>query len=227
MLAFDFSFGPLVALVLEDGRALATLDRHDADAPRGEELVQALAGLLDDAGRDWGELDLLAVTVGPGSFTGVRAAVAAARGVALATGRPVLPLDTLALLEQSVRAGAGATGPLLVAAPGKRGSWYVREFAADGVAVTASETVDCAVLRDRARRVGTLAGIRLERLGEPPAGVRTLAAAAASSGLCRLVPLALARGVAPVEGHRLEPTYLRGADADPRAGLPLLQRAAG
>ncbi len=74
------------------------------DGPRhAERLFALLAGVLDEAGVDLGAVDRIAVTVGPGSFTGIRVALAAARGLGLATGRPVVGVGTLEALAASCR----------------------------------------------------------------------------------------------------------------------------
>jgi tRNA threonylcarbamoyl adenosine modification protein YeaZ len=227
ILAFDFSYGPLAAVLLADGRIVAATGAAAPGTDRAEALVPALDALLREAGWSWSAVDLLAVGCGPGSFTGIRAAVAAARGLALATGRPVLPLGTLDLLEQSARATFGLAGPLLVAAPGKRGSWYARRFEADGEADTLAGEIGTETLSDLAAEVGAVVGVRVGRLRRLAPGASLHEIAVSAAGLQRLVRRALETGRSPVAGPAVEPVYLRGADADPRAGLPLLERVAG
>src|SRR5262249_28623610 len=55
-----------------------------------------IARVMDVARVEFHDLDRIAVTVGPGSFTGVRVGIAAARGIALASGKPAVGLSTLA-----------------------------------------------------------------------------------------------------------------------------------
>jgi hypothetical protein len=142
-------------------------------------------------------------------------------------GRPVLPLGTLDLLEQSARAACGLTGPLLVVAPSKRGSWYARSFASDGVAVTPPREMGVDALAAAATDVEAVVGVRLERL-RGRVGAEALHETAVSvTGLQRQVRRALARGEPLLAGEALEPLYLRGADADPRAGQPLFARTPG
>jgi len=57
-----------------------------------------VAAVMSAANTEFAEIDRIAVTVGPGSFTGLRVGVAAARGIALATGKPAVGLTTLAAL---------------------------------------------------------------------------------------------------------------------------------
>lgn len=227
ILAFDFSYGPLVAVLCTGEEILAATGPDAPGTDQAEALVPALAALLRGAGCDWRAIELFAVGSGPGSFTGIRAAVAAARGLALATGRPVLPLGTLDLLEQSARVTFALRGPLLAVAPSKRGSWYARSFAADGEALAPPTEIELDALAAAAAQVEAVVGVRLERLRERVGSVALHETAVSVAALQRLVRRALARGESPLAGEALEPLYLRGADADPRAGQPLLARACG
>ncbi len=64
-------------------------------------------------------LDAVAVTVGPGSFTGLRIGVAAAKGISLATGCPLLPFSTLEAMALAAGAGPPLRRPLLLAGRGE------------------------------------------------------------------------------------------------------------
>lgn len=97
-----------------------------------ERLFGTVESAMDEAGIDFPDLDCIAVTVGPGSFTGVRIGVAAARGFALVTGRPAVGLSTLAAHAESARR-AGAAGPVLALLTGRGGEVSGQIFAADGV----------------------------------------------------------------------------------------------
>ncbi len=62
-----------------------------------EFLGRALAELRDEAGLDWSELERVAVTLGPGSFTGLRVGLATAKGLAFGREIPLAPLPSLSL----------------------------------------------------------------------------------------------------------------------------------
>jgi tRNA threonylcarbamoyladenosine biosynthesis protein TsaB len=82
--------------------------RHHAEV-----LLPALETLLRSTEITMEEIDLLACTAGPGSFTGVRTGVSTAKGLALATGKPIVPVSTLEALAMNALPSAGLICPLL------------------------------------------------------------------------------------------------------------------
>ena len=93
-----------------------------------EHLVPMIASLPDQ-----GKADRIVVSCGPGSFTGVRIGLAAARALALAWGAEVAGYQTLALVAAMARA-QGEACPVSVAMTGGHGEWFIQNFAADGTA---------------------------------------------------------------------------------------------
>ena len=169
--------------------------------------------LLAEAGLAKSQLDAIAVGRGPGAFTGVRLAVAIARGIALALDRPVLPVSTLAALA------ARATGGRVIAAIDARmGEVYLGAFEQAGGDVRALDA-EAVVRPDEAgvpagggwHGVGTgfdaADGALRRRLGATLDLVDATALPHAAD-VARLAALAFARGegIAP---ERLEPAYLR------------------
>lgn len=122
-----------------------------------EHLVPMIAAL---PGR--GRAERIAVARGPGSFTGVRVGLAAARALALAWNAELAGYSTLALLAAQARAERG-TQALTVATTGGHGEWFVQEFGADGLPVSelAALSPDAAAC---AARTELVAGSQAEAL---------------------------------------------------------------
>ncbi len=118
-----------VALLADD--RLVAGDWRMLGRGHAEALVPMIAAL---PGR--GRADRIVVGLGPGSFTGVRIGLAAARALALAWQVPVLGYPTLALVAAMVQGGearrARGAQAVLVAMTGGHGEWFVQGFGADG-----------------------------------------------------------------------------------------------
>lgn len=93
-----------------------------------ENLIPMIASLPER-----GKASRVVVSLGPGSFTGVRVGIAAARALGFAWGAAVVGYPTLALLAAMARAQTGAE-PVAVAMTGGHGEWFVARYDADGVA---------------------------------------------------------------------------------------------
>src|ERR1700741_5243112 len=97
VLAIDTALEACSAAVLDTGRG-GIVASESIPMVRGhaEALMPLVARVMQKAKLDFPELARIAVTVGPGSFTGLRVGVAAARGIAVAAGKPAVGLTTLA-----------------------------------------------------------------------------------------------------------------------------------
>jgi tRNA threonylcarbamoyladenosine biosynthesis protein TsaB len=132
VLAFDTAGNGCSAAVLRDGEIAA---HRFAAMARGqsEQLLPMVETVLDEAGLAIAALDLIAVTVGPGAFTGLRIGIAAARGLALASGVPALGVTSFAAVAAQVPRQARAGRALVVALDSRRSEFYLQAFDSDGV----------------------------------------------------------------------------------------------
>ncbi|HWX83558.1 MAG TPA: tRNA (adenosine(37)-N6)-threonylcarbamoyltransferase complex dimerization subunit type 1 TsaB, partial [Xanthobacteraceae bacterium] len=96
ILAIDTALGACAACVLDTG-ADRLIARESLAMKRGhaEALMPMIARVMEQSGLSFSALDRIAVTTGPGSFTGLRVGLSAARGIALAAGRPAVGVTTL------------------------------------------------------------------------------------------------------------------------------------
>jgi tRNA threonylcarbamoyladenosine biosynthesis protein TsaB len=131
ILALDSSAAACSAALLADERLIAS---RFAAMARGqaEALMPMLREVMTEAGLGFAALDLLAVTTGPGSFTGIRVGLAAARGLALASGRPLLGVTSFAAIAESVPPAERGAGAFLVAIDSKREELFLQRFDAAG-----------------------------------------------------------------------------------------------
>ncbi len=119
VLAFDCAVTGLGVAVVRDGACLASLNEGGRD--QAARLLPAVESVLADAAVDRRQLSLVAVTIGPGSFTGVRVGLAAARGLAVGLAVPLAGITTTAVLL----AQAASRDRLVVAAIDSRlGDWF-------------------------------------------------------------------------------------------------------
>ncbi|MBK1669461.1 tRNA (adenosine(37)-N6)-threonylcarbamoyltransferase complex dimerization subunit type 1 TsaB [Rhodovibrio sodomensis] len=130
LLAFDAAGRGCSAALWRDGAVLAA-DRAEMARGQAERLVPMIESVLTSAGVGHGDLDALAVTTGPGAFTGVRIGLATARGYALALGIPAIGIGSLAAIAagSDPRERAGRT--LLVLIDAKRADVYAQAFRPD------------------------------------------------------------------------------------------------
>lgn len=119
------------SVALFEGAACLAGDWRLLGRGHAENLIPMIAALPER-----GRAERIAVSVGPGSFTGVRVGIAAARALALAWNAQVVGYPTLSLVAAMARSQEGLV-PTAVAMTGGHGEWFVARFAADGSEVLA------------------------------------------------------------------------------------------
>lgn len=99
---------------------------------QAERLLPLLGEVMAEAGWAWGDLGLVAVTAGPGTFTGLRAGISVARALGLALECPVLGVGTLEIVAAAAMASRPEVArPWIVAIDARRDEVYTQRFAAD------------------------------------------------------------------------------------------------
>jgi len=204
-------------------------------------LLPALETLLARAGVGLGEVRAFAVSIGPGSFTGLRIGLATVKGLAFRTGRPVAAVPTLAALAAAVGFDGGshdassgrAPGPVAALLDARRGEVYAGVYPRVGpeepTAALAREGVytpdelaevlpaDCTLAVGEGAE--SFATALAERRGPAP----QCAVVASAARVGRLAASMLARGEA-VAAESLVPRYLRRAEAEVRRTGERLER---
>jgi len=130
VLGLDTATSGCSAAVWDDGRVTA---RRAEPMARGqaEALVPMAEGALAEAGVGFDGLDRIAVTVGPGAFTGLRIALAAARGFALVAGLPVVGITTFEAVAHGLPDAERAGRAVLVAVDSRRAEPFLQLFGPD------------------------------------------------------------------------------------------------
>lgn len=136
ILALDCSAAACSAALWRDG-ALAARRFQPMARGQAEALMPIVEATMEAAGARYGGLDLVAVTVGPGSFTGVRIGLAAARGIALAAGVRAAGFTSFAAIAAAVPDDMSGGRGLGVAIDDRRGGVYWQELDAARRPVTA------------------------------------------------------------------------------------------
>jgi tRNA threonylcarbamoyladenosine biosynthesis protein TsaB len=203
-----------------EGRVLAN-DQRLLGTKHAEELLPMISGVMKLSGCEFGDLDGIAVAKGPGSFTGIRIGIAAARGLALAASKPLLGVNSLEALAHGICSNGR---PTLAALDAKRGLVYVQIFAPSGSPLSEARVIKppdvVGLLSEHQYTVGGT-GLGLIRPYLLNSGLKELDLVFdETEGLPRATDIALwANGqlstfLAPEE---VVPIYLRPADVSPSA----------
>lgn len=205
LMALDTAGGACGAALWRDGAPV-----HVSVDPMTRGHAEAIFPLIDrllvEAGVQRRDLDRIAVTCGPGSFTGVRVGLAAARGLGVGLGIPVIGLDTLSVLAAALPADA----PALAAIDARRGEVYLRLTDAAG-AVTVPPQALAIAEAVAAVPPGTAA------VGSGVAVLRAAGADLPPAAAIDVDPVDLARLAAALPAPAGPPSalYLRAPDAVP------------
>jgi tRNA threonylcarbamoyladenosine biosynthesis protein TsaB len=223
VLAIDTALAACSAAILDQGGILAgeslPMTRGHAEA-----LMPLLSRVTAESHTTFRDLDRVVVTTGPGSFTGLRVGIAAARGIALAINKPAVGLSTLSAYAAPYLADDD-DAPIVVAIDARHSHVYLQVFATGGRTVTGpklaplSEAVRAAALAP-SRIVGSAAQLVADGLAVTDAApLQVDAAGAPDIEWVARMGAALPQGRSPPK-----PQYLRAPDAQPQNAAQLPRR---
>jgi tRNA threonylcarbamoyladenosine biosynthesis protein TsaB len=218
VLALD-SAGLGCSVVVASGETVLGAESDTAMHGQAEKLFPMVDSVMHRAGLAASALDIIAVTVGPGSFTGIRIGLAAARGIAHATGAPVIGVTgfeavAAGLAGSSFGAGLGA-GFILIALESRREDLYVQLFDHLRVALEDPAATMPTALNERLNDIiggapllvaGDAAQRAASNLSKRPDTVVAAGSAPDAAGVLRAV---LCRWPLPAQSAKPAPLYLR------------------
>jgi tRNA threonylcarbamoyl adenosine modification protein YeaZ len=209
----DTEYGGIVA-----SESLPMLRGH------AEALLPLLQRVMQQAHFSFSDIDRIAVTTGPGSFTGLRVGIAAARGLALAAEKPAVGLSTLSAYA-APHIASDERFPVVAAVDARHNHVYMQVFAPGGRLFTAPRL---APLREAVKAAAeassfiTGSAARLVATGlsaDDPVPVGVDASAAPD-----IAWVARMGAVVPEDQAPLKPQYLRAPDAQPQNAAQLPRR---
>jgi tRNA threonylcarbamoyladenosine biosynthesis protein TsaB len=220
ILAIDTALDACAAAVLDTGAGVPVA-QESQPMKRGhaEALMPLIARVMKEAGVGFAALDRIAATTGPGSFTGLRVGLSAARGIALAAGKPVVGVTTLtAYAAPIVSTNSGA--PVVAAIDARHDHVYLQVVSGDGGPLIAPRLapIEEALAASRfgaPHLVGNAARLLADRWpADAPAPFQVDAQPAPDIAWVAWLGVAVSPETAPAR-----PYYLRAPDAKPAQGL--------
>ena len=189
---------------------------------QSERLMPMVREVLSEAGADFPDLDLLAVTTGPGAFTGLRIGLAAARGMALAGDLACFGVTTLYAVAAGVSETERQKANMLVVLDSKRAEVYAQAFRSDLRPLSEAQALmpaDLAALMangegdaDRVLVAGDGAGQVIQALKDRGIEV-VLSTAPGVPDAATVAAIAAERWSSDQPAEPLRPLYLRPPDA--------------
>lgn len=218
VLAIDTA-SALCAACIYDSEADRELGRATLDLGKGhaEHLMGVVHDALARAGFGFDQLEKLAVSVGPGSFTGIRVGVAAARGFAMALKIPAVGVTTLEAIAAEAREKAGAR-KVMAALDGGRDEIHCAVYDGAGALLSGplAATLQGAAALAR-EHLPLLAGSAAAAVAAATGAEVELGASGSTGDIRTYARL----GAVKATGDKPKPVYLRDADAKPQAGFVL------
>ncbi len=225
VLAIDTALGACSAALL-DTAAGRILGSESVPMVRGhaEALMPLIDGLFGHLGVAPTEIDRVVVTTGPGSFTGLRVGIAAARGMALAAGKPAIGVSTLQAYA-APHIAEDASAPVIAVIDARHSHVYLQTFAPGGHTVIAPRlaSIDEAVRR-AAEKPARIVGNAAKIVADKAIAMRTLPIVIDDRAAPDIAWVASTGAAMQEEVAPPKPLYLRAPDAQPQHAAQLPRR---
>ena len=205
-----------VALLDSENNAVRAHEQQTMARGHAEALMPMVSRVMKTAGLPFSALDRIAVTVGPGSFTGLRVGISAARGLGLAADKPVVGVTTLSAFAVPFLSEAG--GPIISVIDARHDHVYMQVVGSDGTPLLRPRVAPIADVFEQVkfgppRLVGNAARLVAERWPSDIAAPETVEPRNAPDiGWVAWLGVA-----ANPENSKARPLYLRPPDAKPQA----------
>ncbi len=219
ILAIDSAMAAVSACILAgDEKAVVASETMSMQRGHAEALLPALERVVAALEGGFSALDRIAVTIGPGSFTGIRVGIAAARAIGLVWRIPVVGISTLAAFAAPHVAGADMN-VVVSAVDAHHGNVYVAAYVMGGRSLLSPRLLS---VRDAVRQLGS-GPVRLTGSGAPLLAIEAWSAGLSAEVVGELIApnisfVARLGILANPETSPAKPLYLKAPDAKPQEG---------
>ena len=220
LLAFDVAGNACSAAVWSGGRVVSHL-YEEMERGQAERLAPMLQSVMDRAALAFSQLQIIGVTVGPGSFTGIRIGLSMAKTLALAIGRPLYGVTTFELQMAVLPPAVWRDGAVMIVLETKRDDFYVQMYGSNqrplgpAAAVSSQALASYATDLTSSKDTLTLAGDGVKRAFdemENKLGLRLYRQESAAPDARDLARLVVAEAWAGRSPAPPKPFYLRPPD---------------
>ena len=225
VLAIDTALAACSAAVLDtEYGGIVASESLPMQRGHAEALLPLLQRVMQQAGFGFADIDRIAVTTGPGSFTGLRVGIAAARGLALAAKKPAVGLSTLSAYA-APHIASDERFPVVAAIDARHNHVYLQVFAAGGSLIVAPRLVPLReAVKAAAETSSFIAGSAAQLVAAGLTADDPGPVAVDASTAPDIAWVARMGAVVPEEQAPLKPQYLRAPDAQPQNAAQLPRR---
>lgn len=225
VLAIDTALAACSAALFDtDKGGIIASESQPMTRGHAEALMPLLARLMDGSGMAFQDLDRVVVTTGPGSFTGLRVGISAARGIALAADKPAVGVSTLTAYAAPYLA-ADDTVPVIAAIDARHEHVYLQVFGPGGRSVVAPRLAALSeAVRAASEAAARIVGSAAEAVASRLSATDPAPAVIDGRGAPDIAWVARMGAVVPPGHSPPKPQYLRAPDAQPQNAARLPRR---